>query len=382
MFLGARELLFARGRFGLMGAVVALIALLVVLLSGLSTGLVNDGVSGLQRLPVTAFAFDDDTKTDSAFSRSVVSFDQVAAWADRPGVAEAAPFGNALVNGSAIGEDGRAVPVDLALFGVPADSFLSPEPAEGDGLDDDAPAGIVISGTLADQGVRIGDTVVLDRIGTELTVVGSLAEQHTYGHVDVAYVPLATWQEVHAGAGPGDPLREEARSEATAVALLAEDGAQLDPDAGDDAAGTRTLTLEESFGASPGYTAETSTLDLIEGFLYVISALVIGAFFTVWTINRRHELAVIRAMGGTAGYLVRDTVGQAAVVLVLATSVGVLAGLGLGALLAGSSMPFALEAAPVATAAVLLVLLGLLGAAAAAVRIARIDPLTALGGQR
>lgn len=381
MFLGARELRFARGRFSLMGAVVALIALLVVLLSGLSTGLVNDGVSGLQRLPVSAFAFDDDTKTDSAFSRSVVSFDQVRAWAEQPGVAGAAPFGNALVNGSAVGPDGDRLPVDLALFGVGSDSFLAPEPAEGEGLGDD-PAAIVISGTLADQGVRIGDTVVLDRIGTELTVVGTLADQHTYGHVDVAYVPLATWQEIHAGAGPGDPLREEARTEATAVALLADDGTDLDPAAGDDAAGTRTLSLEESFGASPGYTAETSTLSMIEGFLYVISALVIGAFFTVWTINRRQELAVIRAMGGTASYLVRDTVAQAAVVLVLATGVGVLAGLGLGALLAGSSMPFALEAVPVATAAVLLVVLGLVCAAAAAVRIARIDPLTALGGQR
>jgi putative ABC transport system permease protein len=280
-----------------------------------------------------------------------------------------------------MGAEGDRVPVDLALFGVPAGSFLAPDPAEGEGLGDD-PTGIVISGTLADQGVRIGDTVVLDRIGTELTVVGTLADQHTYGHVDVAYVPLATWQKVNAGAGPGDPLREEARSEATAVALLAEDGADLDLAAGDGAAGTRALTLDESFGASPGYTAETSTLSMIEAFLYVISALVIGAFFTVWTINRRQELAVIRAMGGTSGYLVRDTVAQAAVVLVLATAVGVLAGVGLGALLSGSSMPFALETAPVATASVLLVAVGLAGAAAAALRIARIDPLTALGGQR
>ena len=44
MFLALRELSFARGRFALMGSVVALIAILMVLLSGLSVGLVNDGV--------------------------------------------------------------------------------------------------------------------------------------------------------------------------------------------------------------------------------------------------------------------------------------------------------------------------------------------------
>jgi putative ABC transport system permease protein len=41
MFLAVRELRFARGRFTLMGIVIALIAVLVVLLSGLSSGLVT-----------------------------------------------------------------------------------------------------------------------------------------------------------------------------------------------------------------------------------------------------------------------------------------------------------------------------------------------------
>ncbi|WP_239079915.1 hypothetical protein [Paractinoplanes brasiliensis] len=63
-FLALRELRFARRRFTLIGSVVALVAVLVVILSGLSSGLVNDGVSGLQRLPVTAFAFDAGTKLD------------------------------------------------------------------------------------------------------------------------------------------------------------------------------------------------------------------------------------------------------------------------------------------------------------------------------
>lgn len=381
MFLGMRELAFARGRFGLMGLVVALISLLMVLLSGLSSGLVNDGVSGLMRLPVTSFAFDEGTELDSAFSRSTVTAQQAAAWADRDGVAEAGLFGNALVNAEARNGTGEVVQVDLALFGVEADGWLAPAVAEGSGLGDD-PGGIVVSSTVTDLGIGLGDTVTIDRLGTELTVVGVTADQHTFGHVDVAYVPLRTWQEIHAGARPGEQVRPEAYEEATAVAVLARSGASPDLAAGDAAAGTSSRTLEESYGASPGYTAETATLDLIEGFLYVISALLIGAFFTVWTINRRHELAVIRAMGATTGRLVRDTLGQAAVVLVAATAVGVALGVGAGALLAGSAMPFALEAGPVAGASVLLVLLGLLGAGAAAVRISRIDPLTALGGAR
>jgi putative ABC transport system permease protein len=381
MFLGIRELAFARGRFGLMGLVVALIGLLMVLLSGLSTGLVNDGVSGLIRLPVTSFAFEEGTELDSAFSRSTVTAEQAAAWGRQRGVADAGLFGNALVNAEASGGDGAATPVDLALFGIEAGSWLAPTAVDGSGLGQD-PDGIVVSSTVADLGIGIGDVVTIDRLGTRLTVVGITADQRTFGHVDIAYVPLRTWQEIHAGVAPGQQARPGIYEEATAVAVLARDGATVDLAAGDAAAGTTSRTLEESYGASPGYTAETTTLDLIEGFLYVISALLIGAFFTVWTINRRHELAVLRAMGATAGHLVRDTIGQAAVVLVAATAVGVAVGVGAGALLSGSAMPFALEAGPVTAASLLLVLLGLLGAAAAALRIARIDPLTALGGAR
>lgn len=382
MFLALRELTFARGRFGLMGLVVALIALLVVVLSGLSSGLVEDGVSGLQRLPVTAFAFDRGTQVDSAFSRSTVDLQQVGTWQRQPGVAKAAPFGNALVNATAVdARSGRRTPVDLALFGVEPSSFLAPPVAVGRGLGSD-PAGVVISRTLRDAGVAVGDTIVLDRLGTTLTVVGATADQRTFGHVDVAYLPLHTWQEVHAGVRPGDPVRPEVYQEATAVAIEAAPGATPDLAKGDAAAHTTSRTLEQSFASSPGYTAETSTLSLIRAFLYVISALVIGAFFTVWTIHRRHELAVLRAMGAGGGALVLDTLVQAAAVLVGATAVGLLAGLGAGALLGRTSMPFALQAGPLTAAALSLVLLGLVGAAAAALRITRIDPLTALGGQR
>lgn len=374
MFLALKELKFARARFGLMGAVVALIAVLMVLLSGLSVGLVNDGVSGLQRLPATSFAFEKGVQHASAFSRSVVDTAAVRAWAERDGVEDAAPFGNVLVNG----RSGDGVEIDLALFGVEPGSYLSPAVAQGARLSGDAPAGIVVSRTAVDDGIKIGDTIKIARIGTELKVVGTLPDQHTYGHVDVAYVPLRTWQEVHVGAGPGDEVPERAYREITAVAVK---GDSADLAAGDRAAGTESLALADSFDASPGYSAETATLQLIEVFLYAISALVVGAFFTVLTIQRKQEIAVMRAMGAPTGYLLRDALAQALILLALAVGVGVAVGVGLGSLIGGTA-PFALEAGAVATAAALLVLLGVVGALGAVLRITAVDPLTALGGSR
>lgn len=380
MFLALRELRFARGRFGLMGAVVALIAVLMVMLSGLSAGLVNDGVSGLKSLPVTAFAFDEGTKTDNAFSRSIVEPEQVQAWADQPGVAEAEPVGAGMTNATT--EDGTQI--DLSLFGVDPESFLAPEVSEGEKL---GPLnGIVVSETARSEGVEIGTVVTLDRLDTELTVIGFTDGQATFGHVDMAFLPLNTWRLVASGAAqPGIPTQAQVDAldfdVASVIALKAEPGAELDLAAGDAAAETTAVSLKESFNSSPGYEAETLTLSLIQVFLYAICALVVGAFFTVWTIQRQHELAILRALGASGGYLVRDALAQAAILLVTFTAVGVAAGVGLGAAMP-EGMPFALEVTPILSSSLITITLGLIGAAVAVFRIIRIDPITALGGQR
>jgi len=160
VFLALRELVYARGRFSLMGVVIALIAVLMVMLSGLSAGLVNDGVSGLKSLPVSAFAFDAGTRQDNAFSRSVVDADQLTAWQAHPDVADATPMGVSIVNA----ETDTGAQVDLTIFGVEPDSFLAPVVSEGSPLAE--PAGVVVSETLRDEGVEIGTVVTLDQLGT------------------------------------------------------------------------------------------------------------------------------------------------------------------------------------------------------------------------
>jgi putative ABC transport system permease protein len=360
----------------LMGSVVALIAVLMVLLSGLSVGLVNDGVSGLKKLEVSSFAFKSGVDKSAAFTRSIVDTEAADVWAGADGVAESAPFGLTLVNT----RTDRGVDVDLALFGVEADSWLVPRAAIGRDLA--GPDQVLLAGTLEDAGVAVGDVIEVDQLGRELEVVGFLDGQHTFGHVDVGYVDLRTWQEIRAGIRPGEEAPDHVHREVTAIAVLNEGGGEPDFAAVDEAAGTTSMTLEESFGASPGYTAELTTVQMIQWFLYAISALVVGAFFTVVTIQRRQEIAVMRAMGASTGYLLRDSLIQSVILLLVATAAGMGIGLLLGVSLSASEMPFALDVSAVTVASVFLVLLGLIGAAFGVVRVTRVDPLTALGASR
>ena len=375
MFLALRDLRFARGRFALMGAVVALIAVLGVLLSGLASGLADAGISGLRALPVTHMAFDEKA-TSEQFSRSTVEQEDWEAWAKAPGVKRAEPFGNTLVNAQVTRGAKRGEQVNLAVFGMAPDSPLAPRPSEGEGLTKGG-AGIVISREIADLGVSVGDVLTADKSEVKLTVVGLVDEAVSYGHIGVAYADLDTWRHLHYGL-PGE-LPEAVRHQATAVALTLEPGA--DTTAVEKATGTRADSKEATYDASPGYTAESSTMALIKGFLYAISALVVGAFFTVWTVQRKAEIALLKALGAPTGYLLRDALAQVVTVLVGATAVGTAVGLALGSAMIGKA-PFSLSASAIATSSGLLIGFGTLGAVVAVRRITAVDPLTALGAAR
>ena len=90
----------------------------------------------------------------------------------------------------------------------------------------------------------------------------------------------------------------------------------------------------------------------------------------------------MRAMGASTGYLLRDSLMQSFILLLVSAGVGIGIGVGLGAAIGSTPMPFALETGSVAAAGGLLILFGMIGAAVAVLRITRVDPLTALGGNR
>ncbi|MFJ9050835.1 ABC transporter permease [Streptomyces bacillaris] len=360
MFVAWRDLRFAKGRFALMGSVVVLITLLVGLLSGLTAGLARENISAVTGLDADHLAFAAPRgDQEVSFTNSTVREDDWRAWADRPGIEAAQPLGIRTLNATAAGE--RTAPV--SVFGVEPDGTLAPE-----GI---APGRVVLSEKAAEElGAAPGDKIALGRVEREVAAVAGVA---SYSHTPVVWTTLDDWQQIgHDGAGPAE--------QATVIALTTTGGADLA--AGDEAAETRTLSLDDSLTAIGSYQAENGSLQLMRGFLFAISALVIGAFFTVWTIQRSGDVAVLKALGASTPYLLRDALGQAVVMLVIGTGLGTALAAGAGVLIDGGPVPFVLEPATVLVPAVIMIALGALGAALSIRRITAVDPLTALGSAR
>jgi putative ABC transport system permease protein len=303
-------------------------------------------------------------------------------WAQEPTVKALEPLGHTVFNARGAANE----PLELVLWGVRPGSFAEPRVTSGAqlGARDD---GVIVSQLLADKGVKIGDTIVLDRVLTELEVIGVTAEANI-GHIPIVYAKLPKWQEATygppGGMPPGESFPDVVYDYVSVIAL------QLDQDMTEEAIaaidqkyGTVTLRkVDASYRASTGYLEEVRSVGMIQYSLFAIAAVVIGAFFAIWTIQRTHEIGLLKALGASNGYLLRDALGQALLLLGSGTLAGLGIALWLGQLLMKTGRPFMYVPGTVGAAIGALVLAGLVGGALSIRRITAVDPMIALGRER
>lgn len=356
MYLAWRDLWVARGRFVLVGIVIALVSLLAGLLSGLATGLVDDGISGLRRLPLTHLAFQEGAGVE--FSRSSLDADNVRPWLEAM-PDDAAPIGMSFFNA----RTPNGVTIDLALFGTSTNSFLAPEDEARQALEQ---GGLVLSDEFESDDLKVGDRLMVIGPDVELPILG-FTYSGSYGHVDIAFTSLETWQNLVFG--------DSARGRLNAIAIR--DQGNVDLQALAEASDTVVHTKTAAYNGSPGFAAESATMSLIRGFLIVIAAMVIGAFFTVWTVQRTHQIGLLKALGASTSYVVRDALGQLAVVITASTLFGSLLA-GVIGMLISDQAPFRIDPKSLVSTAVLLIAAGMVGSLVALRRITHVDPAVAM----
>lgn len=344
MFIGIRDIKYAKGRFALIVSVIAMMTFMVVALSALTNGLQSQSISAITRLPGQTLVLQSGVDGQApTLSESTLDDNAVAALRQQhPGnVAELGVTTTRLMH------DGKATAA--AVFG--ADPRLMP--GASDGARPNSGGLMLDSTTAGDLGVAVGDTVTAGGMTLRVDGVGVTG---SYAHTPVVYTPVDTWNELSHSDG------------INAVVLMS--GSST-------VAGTTAMPMDKATSAVPGYGSEHGSLLAMQGLLLAISALVVGAFFAVWTIQRLRDLAVVRAMGADRWYLLRDGLGQALLVLVLGEALGAALGIGL-ALAAAGVVPIALTAGGIALPIVAMTVLGALGALLAVRKVTVVDPLVAM----
>lgn len=363
MFVAWRELRFARGRFLLIGAVVALITLLVGFLSGLTGGLAAQNISSVLQLPGDRLVLQQPEGSAPSFATSSLDEATVEVWEQAEGVESVTPIGIVQSRASASGADD---PTGVALFSLPPDaSGAASNPLFELAPDRDDEVGLS-AGAAEELDARVGDTITIT--GDDVTIA-SIGDELWYSHTPVITMTPQAWSEASTRVG--------GTGDATVLAVTG----TPDWNTVTEQSGTSAETPLSSLTALEAFQSEIGSLGLMIVMLFGISALVVGAFFTVWIMQRAGDIAVLKALGATTGSLVRDSLGQAFIVLAAGIGIGLAAVVGLGTV-AGQALPFIVSPLTTLAPAAVMAALGLAGAAFALYSVTKADPLTALGSNR
>ena len=351
-------------QFGFVTGVVALIAYLILMVTGLGLGLNQQAGTALLNLNGDYLAY--ARNSNLSVIRSRLTDRDVAEIQAAPGVEHATPLGYVAVVVAYAPETSDTA----AVLGVIPGSFAEPEVIEGRSIG--RPNEILIDRTWARlAGTRVGDSLALPAgFDTRDFTVTGIVDQGFFFFQPAMYIDLSAWQEI---VFQGDLAQQPAAS----VVLL--QGQQLDGRSG---AEWRTVTKQAGFENIEGVRAQQSTVNALRYMGLLIGAMVIGVFFYVITLQKTALLGILKAIGASGTYLVIQGLLQVLVVSVV--GVGLAVGLALlteAVVLSSDAIPIRFTSGAIATASISVVVSGLVGAALSARQVASIDPIIAMQQQ-
>lgn len=365
VLLAGREMRRAKGRFGLLVGAVGVLAFLILYQQALLSGLVTEFVGAIRNQSADVLVYGEDARLN--LQGSVVPPGAATAVGRVEGVRVAAPLGVATLTVRAGGELR-----DATLFGHRLGGPGEPTRLV-DGRRPERDGEAVASEGAAGDGFGIGDRVVVQPGGRELTVVGT-ARDSSFSVTPTLFASYATYEAVQLSVNP------DARAVVpTAVAVRVDDGA--------DAAavadritravpGVEAADRDRAAGEAPGVKSVSQSFGVILLLTYVVATIVIGFFFLILTVQKTATLTLLRAVGAPAGRLVGGLAVQVLAVLGGGLAVGTaLAALALRA--SSSGIDARIEPGAWALTVVVLFVLSMLACIGASRRILRLDPIAA-----
>ncbi len=254
--IGLREVWRRKLTFGLIGAVVALISYLVLMINGLGAGFRDEFGSALASFDASAIAFGPDAEDN--VSRSLLDDRALDTVESDPGVTASAPVGYL----QADYRDSKAGVQSASLFGYDPDTIAEPSVAAGRPLTMTDDRGLLVdTAFLADSGLAIGDSVtILHELREEdFTIVGTVREG-SFGWLPAVYLLRPSWQKLRFGATTAD-------APAASIVLLQGDGL-----AGKTGQGFEIVSKSTAFSSIEGLSDAEAMTWVLRLFGYTIGA--------------------------------------------------------------------------------------------------------------
>ena len=374
-----KEIWHAKGRYLLVSLIVALITTLVLFIAALAEGLGAGNREYLEKLNGELVIYQENSDLSVAASR--VGRSKLAAIRRVAGVEDAGQVGTS--SATLVFPDGRE-PLDISLLGVEPGKPGEPPAFAGRQLGRSrANEAILDRNTALRTGLQVGDILTIKSIqGTEeelydLEVVG-ISDGRQFFLQPSVFVPYLTFEKVQpqgtGGGNRGELVSNIVVAKLTDPAALEQVAARIEQDVG----GVDAVDRVTAYMATPGYTAQQSTLDTQRYFTFFIGILVIGGFFQIQTLQKVAQIGMLKAIGTANRVIAITALSQIVTINALGVFIGAVGSL-LLSLTFPAAVPIVFTGESVASAVIALLLIGPLGGLVSVWLLLRVEPLTALG---
>jgi len=378
-YLAIKEIWRTRGRFLLFSMVIGLITVLVLFVAALAEGLGSGNREYLEKLTADLVVYQSNVDLSTGASRlGAAKLNQIRRV---DGVQAVGPVGVA----SVALMQGAKKPLNVALIGVEPGQPGEPPAYVGSQLASRRGRDAIIDRNVALRtGLKVGDSFEIKSIqGTEeefytLKVAG-ISDRRQFSLQPSVVVPLITWDKLRPQAVKGGVEGAEIVANIVGVRLdNPQDWAAMAQRIEGQVKDVQVVDRVTAYEATPGYSAQQSTLNTQRYFALMIGILVIGGFFQILTLQKVAQIGMLKAIGASNG-----VVGAAAIIQIIAVTVlGVALGTTVTLLLSLAFPPtIPIVFAPNAVAAAIgsLLLIGPIGGLVSVRYSLKVEPLTALG---
>jgi putative ABC transport system permease protein len=356
-----KELIYGKKKYILIELLLILLMFMVLFLVGLAEGLGRAVISGIDTMDAEYFLLDESAERQITVSglkedvlgevRSMTSSDVTTLDIQR----------------TYLTKGGDTEKINAMYFAIEPGSFIEPDVMEGNGLTvENAEHSILLDDDFKLKGIAVGDTVYDSSSDFAFTVVGFTKDQ-MYNHASVGFISTETYTEICTALNP------MYQKSIHALVIRGRDVEKIK------VAGTELVKKADVISSIPAYTAEQSTISMIVWVLIIVSAVIIGIFHYIMTLQKRKQFGVMKALGTKNRTLAGAVICEVGTLSVFAAIFSLGLTFGMAAAIP-ETMPFYLKFSDAAIVALAFVVISVLSSILSIVNISRIDPITAIGG--
>ncbi|MCO6532201.1 ABC transporter permease [Lactobacillus panisapium] len=352
MFLAIKEIKREKLRYGLIILMIFLISYLIFVLSSLALGLASENTQAIESWNAKQVVLNKNANV--SMSQSVLNKDDLKK--AKIGKDEAL-----LGQTPVVVKSKQRSQVSAQFIGVKKSQFIYHDQELIAGRKARKAHEVVVDQAFKVKGYKIGDQLELNGMKQKYQIVG-FVQNAKINIAPIIYGTLASWKTLRQG-----------MPNMRASAIISRNANYRYNDGN-----SKTYPIKQFINKLPGYTAQNMTFQLMIGFLFIISLIIIAVFLYILTMQKMHNFAVMRAQGIPSGTLVWSTVSQAIILVGIGVIIGLLAML-LTAKVLPAAVPMSFTPTIMLSGTLGMLLTGIIGSLIPIRSILKVDPAKAIG---